>query len=566
MKNLYEEALADVKRVREAAVKDAQQRVLEELTPRIRELIDGHLLGDIESSEDEEEEILLDFEDDAVAMPVQQVVEPMLTPVAEPLPAAQTTVPVLTPEEIPVVPPAPMAVTPALVAEPAVQDVLVIVDKPATQDDVCACEPAVQDERDVNDDLHNVSESLKRLTRSSKTLQESKLFKTQVSQLTSIVENIYDYVQETMVDSAQKTRLEERLESYYKQLNNLQEGKMSKKQLNEEDVTLKLTGLPSDLNLEDLGVDLIVGEEVPEEAGEAEESEEEEAELDLDLDASEEETEEVSAEEAPAKEEEEATELDLDLEVAALDDDTVVEIDENMLRKYIANIRESAAMTSDESATASVTTSLKEKETCEAETCEAVKEEEPVQEMENDDIVLTRECKIQRSAVKAGAHIRKSLNEARDAGDAKRVAQLTTAYKTQATRYSKSVERANKIKESLNEASTKVSSNSKPQTDGLRRKLSEANLDNVKLQYANMVLQTSVSNEKKLKVIEQLDAAKTIREAKLVYESAVKLLESANSVEKQKTLISGASRPTKSGGVVNEGVEVDRWARLAGLK
>ena len=45
-KQLYEEALADVKRVRQVAEDNAKRAVLEAVTPRIREFIDSALLGE----------------------------------------------------------------------------------------------------------------------------------------------------------------------------------------------------------------------------------------------------------------------------------------------------------------------------------------------------------------------------------------------------------------------------------------------------------------------------------------------------------------------------------------
>ena len=65
-KQLYEEAIADLKKVKEIAEDNAKRAVVEAVAPRIRELIEKELLGESlnedESSEDEEkkDKILID--------------------------------------------------------------------------------------------------------------------------------------------------------------------------------------------------------------------------------------------------------------------------------------------------------------------------------------------------------------------------------------------------------------------------------------------------------------------------------------------------------------------------
>src|SRR5690606_16290212 len=78
----------------------------------------------------------------------------------------------------------------------------------------------------------------------------------------------------------------------------------------------------------------------------------------------------------------------------------------------------------------------------------------------------------------------------------------------------------------LNEA--RSNSSSKQRADqavvkNLRNKLSESNLNNVKLAYANKTLQSeSLTKRQKAQVIRKLDDAKTVRECKLVYESVAR--------------------------------------------
>lgn len=109
--------------------------------------------------------------------------------------------------------------------------------------------------------------------------------------------------------------------------------------------------------------------------------------------------------------------------------------------------------------------------------------------------------------------------------------------------------------------------------ESLRDQLNEMNLFNAKLLYVNKLLQTKGldSNQKKT-IIESIDNAESLREVKLVYKT---LSESVNKQDagslnesKIRKLASSSSRPTKSGGtLLNESTDqVDRWARLAGLK
>ena len=56
-KQLYEEALADVKKLKEVAEDNAKRALLEAVTPRIRDLIENQLLGE---KSDQDEDLLMD--------------------------------------------------------------------------------------------------------------------------------------------------------------------------------------------------------------------------------------------------------------------------------------------------------------------------------------------------------------------------------------------------------------------------------------------------------------------------------------------------------------------------
>ena len=109
--------------------------------------------------------------------------------------------------------------------------------------------------------------------------------------------------------------------------------------------------------------------------------------------------------------------------------------------------------------------------------------------------------------------------------------------------------------------------------DVTRKQLAEINLFNAKLLHANRVLQANgLTQRQKVRVIEALDKARTLREVKLLYKSLTESIsERDNGALKESTtgkkVMGSASRPTKPAAAnINESVETDRWATLAGLK
>jgi hypothetical protein len=103
----------------------------------------------------------------------------------------------------------------------------------------------------------------------------------------------------------------------------------------------------------------------------------------------------------------------------------------------------------------------------------------------------------------------------------------------------------------------------------LKAQLTEMNLFNAKLLYANKLMQNrNLSQKQQRAIVEALDNAKTLREAKLLYQSLTKSLNKVprkNLNEGSLRTLGSSSRSTRSGAPANSGVEVDRWALLAGL-
>jgi hypothetical protein len=111
---------------------------------------------------------------------------------------------------------------------------------------------------------------------------------------------------------------------------------------------------------------------------------------------------------------------------------------------------------------------------------------------------------------------------------------------------------------------------------GMKTHLSEMNLFNAKLLYANKLMQNrDLSMKQQRNIVESLDEAKTIGEAKILFESLSKSLVSSKA-SRNSNLSEGALRRSSSSSSnsvrsgqakpINESVALDRWATLAGIR
>jgi hypothetical protein len=612
-RKLYEEALADVRQIKDVAEANAQRAILEAVAPRIRKMIEDQLLGEAPPDEDDPEKLLTDLVDPSVASDVEEPAGAVSMPDEE----GKVTLDLdaLVADE------AGAAVEPPVFGEPQPAAVGGGGEFALSAESVGVLAPILNaakkgSSKDVVHSVKKIGEMVSTFTEASGKLKGSQGFQEKIAQMISGVENMYDYVQEALGDSGTKKLCEEKLEGYFEQLNELREQTMAKKNLrdmlNEEEVTVKLTGLPDETDVDDLGVDLISdegeegeegGEELDldvgdEEGEEGEEGGEEDLGGDLDLG-------DLGGDEGEGEEGGDEDELDLE-SVLNLPDDTIVEIDTRMLAREIKKMRKlneqsmndapppsSDGAGADDAAVlddfgggsddgepmvdGEVTTGgfeplgesdINEDDLVgEGEGCE--EGEEPT--MEGLKRRLSRERRVQKAARSKGAQLKREHAKARKVGaSSRRLASIRRAYGVQLRKFNESVSRANRIKRSLNEATrARSNSGSRGKERLLSKKLSEANLNNVKLQYANKLLQVqSIPSSKKVKILEQLDKVRTAREAKLVYESAVKLTGRTSLREGAagRRVIGSGSRPTRSAGKqITEGAELSRWSKLAGI-
>ena len=360
-KQLYEEVLADAKQLRQVAEDNAKRSLIEAVAPRIRQLIENELLN--KESTDELDQAVpaaprapdkpgklvtddvadIDDESELGVEPVPGIGDAEVTADAISMPDAEGKVTLDLDA---------LNVADATTGVPVDAPMFGTVDDEyeLNTESVIALAPLSNNPVGrVESILYRLGEDVNNFKHASRIVKESKGFFDQIAKMISRVENTYDYVQESIADKSKKAAFEAKLESYYVELSKLQEQKMSKrslkKMMSEGDVTLKLTGLPDDIDLSSVGVDLITGEEDEESASapEGEESEggEGEGDVDLgDLDLGGDE----SSDEDDTEEESKGSQMESRRRIS---DNTVVEIDEGMLRREIMRMKRARKINED---------------------------------------------------------------------------------------------------------------------------------------------------------------------------------------------------------------------------
>ncbi len=609
-KTLYEEALADARKLKEVAENNAKKAVEDAVLPRIRDLIERQLFEDLEDPE-----AVNPVTDDVLLDLVGGAVDSSAASISPPDEEGKVTLDLDALKQSPSMGGGPVPAPAGALGEP------VQTHQPEMELSVESLRNMFSDEQDVlkkvNESVSSVEVDVKRFLSASKLIKESKEFHTKIEELIERIQDTYQYVQERLDGVPEKTDIENKLEGFFKNMNGLKETAMKsvKDLMNEGDLTIKLTGVPEDLDVEDLGIDLITGDE--EEGG--------------DLD--------VGADDGMGGDaldmgdggddmggEPPADDLDMEeMDMGSMNDNDVVEISESMLRSEIERMRnarlkrESADPNHPGNAKGSkipvddfgggkdegdpwldgdVTTAEDDKGPTLA--AEGLEELDELDELEEADMgagaaqnqeqghtpaaqpndqkesvlrtAIRTELKIQKEAYASFeslvAEAKKGKKGAKDKA------------KKKADEVKKSKKRVSELKEQLKEAvqlqkegvanrRPAVAAEGNNQVESLRAKLNDQNLFNAKLLATNKLLQNeSLSTKQKGSAIERLDEAKTIREVKLVYESIVKALSSRRSLAEGAKVLGSSSRSTAPGSRLTEAVspESDRWARLAGIK
>jgi hypothetical protein len=128
------------------------------------------------------------------------------------------------------------------------------------------------------------------------------------------------------------------------------------------------------------------------------------------------------------------------------------------------------------------------------------------------------------------------------------------------------------VKEARLRKALKEAADYKKAAETLKGQLVEMNLFNAKLLYANKLLQNKELTVKQQRaIVEALDNANTLHEVKLLYkslsESLAKRGQKSGTVSENvnRTVLGSSSKSIRSAQPASSGVEVDRWAVLAGI-
>ncbi len=325
-KQLYEEALADVKKLKEIAEDNAKKALIEVVSPRIKDLIEAELFREVGEVEDE---LLLDDEPHVdmvgdVASSLPDHLDPSVPQaMSQPDEEGKVTLDLDA-----------LDVQPVGVEFELSNESIKLINPLASKLNSAAT-------LRIESRLFQLGEAVQKFLGASSSLKRTTSYQRKILEMVSEIETTYEYLQESAKNLHDKGVYEGKLEQLYKQLNRLVEQynmKKNLKSLTEAELTLKLTNVPDEVedSLDAIGVD-IVSDEGDEESSDGGESSDDE----LDLGGDEEDDSESS------EDEENSDELDLggDEEESTKeaqvmdDDDAVVEIDENMLRREIVRMR-----------------------------------------------------------------------------------------------------------------------------------------------------------------------------------------------------------------------------------
>jgi hypothetical protein len=555
-RQLYEDALADVRQVSEVAQASATKKIIEAVTPKIREFIESHLLMNENS----------DLELDDTGIPVDQV---LLEPEAD--------------VSVPDVGNSGEALSP-----PDEEGKITLDLDSLGQDDVPVVETV---KKLVNlDALSEIDMKVKKLCSEVRIIesvspkvskQETYLFK--ISDVIARVQDTYDRLQEiSELDATTKKVYEEKLENCNESLEKIREEKMKNtNRVDEADVTLKLTGLPDDIDLDEVGVDLVTDED----EDDSSESTDDSASLDA--------GDESNEDQVDLGDLSDSGESDQGMgEMLKLSDDTIVEIDEKMLRNEIKRMRamREAKLSHDTttfgdgsdngdvwdqdledlSEDDEMDDDMEESEMVETDMVQADDSCDPMEESVN----RVNQHKRLQNVLKNKIHEFRTLQgRAMAEGNVK----AASAYKAKRVqlikKFTESKSLTDKLTKALNERQSRSNNGSSltESSNPLRNKLAKVNLDNVRLTYANKLLQDeSLTQSQKSAVVDQLAEAKNPREVKLVYESIKRALLDGKKkvVAESKSTLGSSSKPVArtSSVALNESAEADRWAKLAGIQ
>ena len=584
MSKLFKDALDDAQKLREIAEQNATNKIIEAVAPRIKMLIEQELADDDADGETTDEEEAIEFYDEeGDDMPVEAAADDLVSPAAASLPSE--------------VPPIDMAPPVEPVAIPAAPTEFSF-EKDGKQVKVSVTVES-KDSKVTNIKKMSVSQLLRALNETkSRNVQKAIL-----KELGTIRRKLI--IMSEAGDKNSQTKLNA-LNLLLKE-NTVMRRRNAGRRLNEnawwllkeedeeggEDLDLDMGGEDEagdeggdeggdvDVDaassaLEDLGAALGLDIEVEEEDEDEEEGGDEEGgDEDLDLDLEEADHDEKDHDEKDHDEMYEMDDMDEadhdDMDEADHDDmDEMMEISESMLRREIARLSGKRAPQNRRARRASARLAESRRRRM-ARRRRLAEMGDPLAAMHGgaeEVIEVTEEDLINALAEELGDSAGAELN-VDGSGSAEAAAGHYGGGSVEGAALAER-RRARRAQRQLAEA-RKEAKLLRRQAAAAKKELKESNLFNAKLLYVNKLMQSYDLNVKQQRaIVEALDNAQTLREAKLLYTSLTESLKKGRSTKggtmnESVSRTGSASKSVRSSAPANNGTELGRWAVLAGL-
>lgn len=544
MSSLYADAIIDAAKLKELALKNAEAAVIESITPKLKKMIDEQLLREdddvVKPRSDDDDDILLDLASDPEASDDSVGLD---EPAGVTLPDEEGKV-TLDLDDF-------------------------VVDAPSGDDaggtdghggddsgdlfmstESAQLLAALLGEDSVTDDDDTLRERIDGIVKDIKAAGgTSKLSQQQIAENLRAVRHTYFRVRESVgLSDDTKSRLEEKLERLHETLRRTEEKMTKTRQIHENDLEITISGLPDSVEADEVDVSV--------EAADDDDSDSDDEQGGLgDLEGNDDMADEVY-EMDDMKEADELDEGDLEITVSGLPDD--VEAD---------SVSVDVAPADDDMGDLDADAGGDDMELSDDDVVEI-----PEAVLRNE-IARIRRARLNEEDGPGGAP---GPAEFDDFGDASKEAELFTDYDDSDLNKNEARRRLARRSSSMMERRVRRLA---AENKRLTKELSEANLFNSKMVYANRLLQREgMSPKLKARIVETLDRARSIGQLKTAYRGIVESLarrqgakNGLNESARPRRVLGSASKPTTSGSpkraVLQEANEtVARWEVLAGMK
>jgi hypothetical protein len=509
-KTVYDEAIADVKKLKELAEQRARDAVLAKVEPRLKELVEQQLFNE---GEEEKDDI------DEASSIASGAMQGSMNPSEEVTEVDETQYEVSEGTEL---------------AE------LADFTQPVSNDRFVAS-------------VYRFQEDVQQLVVAKREEKLTEAFSTKLEEAILKLEDMYAYLRESYAGD-DKDDLEDKLEKGYGLVNAVKESTMKMRDLlNEEDLTVKINNLPDGVDPDAITIDVVADEEVPDSNPAAAPVADPAA---------------AAAPPVPTAEGDEPDE-DEDEVLEISESDLKAEL--SRLRALRENDAAPSATKGNGFDGSLDDFGDADNEGHPGPKGEADGGLEDIAESDNIKLESAR-ARLSRAAKRLSEARDTAREDFARAMYQSAVKAYRTARKTLIE--SKSVAKKVSAPVVKNTTSSKELAESKSKVVKLTKELEEAQLLNAKLIHANKLLRLEgLTKAQQAMVIDRLDEARNLREVRLISENIKAVLTgSKGSVNESVTRrpSGSASRPSKSGSSLaeplTEGLETARWATLAGLK